>query len=719
VVLSTKHIALPAIQVHAERDSLFCTQRLRAVEQMGIYAGKKNEVILPDNMAANLATNNARQVFSRVPGLNIWENDAAGLQMAIGGRGLNPNRLSSFNIRQNGYDISADALGYPESYYTPPLEAVERIVVIRGAAGLQYGPQFGGMMNFQMKEGPADKLLAIKARHTIGSWGLHNTFLSAGGQPTTRLNYYAAVQHKTGDSWRPNSHFRATTGYGSLRYQTGVRTSLQMDFTRMHYLAQQPGGLTDVQFRQDPTQSFRARNWFEVDWNLMGLHFQHKLSERTQVRYMAFGLLASRKALGNLDRINMIDLARERTLIQDFYHNVGGEVRLLHRWQLADSIPGTLLLGGRVYRGRTRQQQGLASRDADADFSFLNPDVPDNSDYRNPSDNLSLFAENVFFIGKRITFTPGARMEYIHTRSTGFYNIRVEDFAGNLINAQRVDDANDRARTILIAGVGATYAPVKGTELYVNVSQNYRSINFSDMRILNPNERIDPNLQDERGYNADLGYRGELGQWLTFDGSVFFLRYANRIGQVLRSDQPPLYIPYRFRTNVGASETMGTELFAEAELLHFFFPKGKLRFLVFGNTTFLQGTYVSSNIPAVEGREVEFSPRATYRYGATLRYGQFMVNFQYSYVDVQYTDATNATFSANAVIGEIPAYAVADLSARWRWRWVGLEVGVNNLTDTSYFTRRAAAYPGPGILPANPRNFYLTLELNLNKARKR
>jgi Fe(3+) dicitrate transport protein len=67
-----------------------------------------------------------------------------------GGRGLDPNRTSNFNTRQNGYDISADVLGYPESYYATP-EALEEIQVIRGAASLQYGTQFGGLVNFKIK----------------------------------------------------------------------------------------------------------------------------------------------------------------------------------------------------------------------------------------------------------------------------------------------------------------------------------------------------------------------------------------------------------------------------------------------------------------------------------------------------------------------------------------------------------------------------------------
>src|SRR5690606_7469003 len=103
-----------------------------------IYDGKKHEILNLDNLSGNKSTGNARELYSKVPGLNIWESDSYGIQLGIGGRGLSPNRTANFNTRQNGYDISADALGYPESYYSPPVEALDAIEIIRGAASLQY-----------------------------------------------------------------------------------------------------------------------------------------------------------------------------------------------------------------------------------------------------------------------------------------------------------------------------------------------------------------------------------------------------------------------------------------------------------------------------------------------------------------------------------------------------------------------------------------------------
>ena len=121
---------LSEVVLSAKRREVFLLKRMEDFQQTEIYAGKKNEVILIEQSMGNLASNNSRQIFNQIPGLNIYQNDDAGLQLNIGGRGLDPNRTSNFNTRQNGYDISADVLGYPESYYTPPAEGLEEIQII-------------------------------------------------------------------------------------------------------------------------------------------------------------------------------------------------------------------------------------------------------------------------------------------------------------------------------------------------------------------------------------------------------------------------------------------------------------------------------------------------------------------------------------------------------------------------------------------------------------
>ena len=697
-----------------EKAREFAAGSMRGVENFGIYSGKKTEVVSLSNLCANVSTNNARQIYSRITGLNIWESDGAGLQLGIGGRGLSPNRTANFNTRQNGYEISADALGYPESYYTPPTEALERIEIVRGAASLQYGTQFGGLLNFRFKRGPQDKKLELTSRQTAGSWGFFGSFNSIGGTIAKgKLNYYAYFQYKTGDGWRPNSGFNYRCGYASLDFKATERLALQFDLTRMDYLAQQPGGLTDKLFQDDARQSVRHRNWFQVDWNLAALSLNYTFSERTRLNIRNFGLIAQRQSVGNLERINVADLGGNRTLISGKFRNFGQEGRLLHQYSW-HNLPQTLLFGYRLYYGHSTAQQGDANNAGGPDFYFLHPEELENSDYTFPNRNQAIFVEHVFNFSPKWSLTPGLRLEHIRTGSKGYYTQRVLDAAGNVIVQNKINDTQTRDRGFLIGGLGLSWKPRTALEVYANFSQNYRAINFTDLRISNPNYIVDSTIHDERGFTADLGLRGQKSGFFTWEVTAFYVAYNGRIGQVLRADLPPLYNDYRFRSNISDARNIGLEAFAEIDLLRLF---GKthcpLRWTWFVNTALVDARYVHTQDASIRKKRVEMAPPLLFKTGTTLQKGAWRVAVQGGYVAAHYSDATNAERTATAVEGKIPAYFVMDLSASWRWRWLTLEGSCNNLLDERYFTRRAESYPGPGIIPSDGRGVYVTVGVKL------
>ena len=293
---------LEEIKVKAGRNTTAGMGRLRSIDGFGIYEAKKNELIVLDDFAANKANNNARQVFAKVPGLNIWESDCAGLQLDIAARGLGPSRTANFNTRQNGYDMSADALGYPESYYTPPMQAVERIAIVRGAASLQYGTQFGGMLNFTLKDAPEDKKIEFNTEQTIGSFGLINTFNSLGGT-LGKVSYYGYYQYKEGNCWRPNSNFNSHTAFAKVAYKPNEKFKMSLEYTYLYYRTRQAGGLTDDDVRKGNFEIVkRSRNWFKVNWNLFALNLDYKFSDNSKLNIRNFALVSQRDALGNLEK---------------------------------------------------------------------------------------------------------------------------------------------------------------------------------------------------------------------------------------------------------------------------------------------------------------------------------------------------------------------------------------------------------------------------------
>ncbi len=684
---------------------------LRAVENMGIYEGKKSEVIIIDKLVANLATNNARQVYARVAGLNIWENDGAGIQLSIGGRGLDPNRTSNFNVRQNGYDISADALGYPESYYTPPVEAIDKIQIVRGAASLQYGTQFGGLLNFMLKKPVADKKIQLTARQSLGSFGFYNTFTSLSGT-VKKFSYYTFFQYKTGDGWRPNSAFDNYNFYTNLNYQLTSKSKVGLDVTLMDYLAQQPGGLSDEMFRQNPRQSNRERNWFKVKWNLMALHYNHKFNASNEFNLRLFGLSALRNSLGFRPyRVATIDDNSERDLIKGDFTNWGAEARYLKRIYIARKL-NVLLVGTRYYHGYNHSTQGQGTTNRGADFNYASDNIM-TYDYSFPNRNLAFFAENIFYLNEKLSITPGLRYEFIHTRANGYYGNVNRDLAGNIISVNRTNEPRDNSRQFILGGIGISYKPFAKLNTYANISQNYRSITFSDMRIANPSSVIDPNMKDEKGYSADMGIRSEQTKFYSYDLSVFYLNYNNRIGEVLTYDEKDRVI--RKRGNVGQAVITGIESYIEGDLLRLARPQAKSwNGLLFANLAYIRSSYVKSEITGVKGNQVEFVPKFNIKTGLKLGYKNFKASFQYTYLTDQYSDATNAIDGGvSAVVGLIPSYAIMDLSLSYEYKMFKIETSVNNLANRMYYTRRATGYPGPGILPSDGRSLYLTLQVKI------
>ena len=395
-------------------------------------------------------------------------------------------------------------------------------------------------------------------------------------------------------------------------------------------------------------------------------------------------------------------------MIRDQFQNFGSEVRFLQSYKLFGKR-STLLLGTRFYRGLTDRKQGDANTSSQPDFYHLNPDNLENFDYDFPSQNLAFFAENIFNVSERFSITPGIRVENIFTQSQGTYKQTIRDLAGNVVVENDFEEDRSVTRSFVLLGIGASYYFENQMNLYANFSQNYRSITFSDLRLSNPNFLLDSLITDEKGFNVDLGFRGTYEHWLNFDISAFYLRYNDRIGVLL-----PPSTTLLFRTNVGDSRHYGVETFVEVDILGWL--KGRntpMNLVLFSNFSWINAQYIRSKDNAIKGKKVEYVPEIMWRTGLNFSYKNFKATYQFSYLGEQFSDATNSVFNPSAVTGLIPSYTVMDFSLSYTYKFMKFAAGVNNLTDERYFTRRAAAYPGPGIIPATARSFYLSVGAKL------
>lgn len=685
------------------------------VQGTTIYSGKKNEVIRLGALDADLSTNNSRQVFGKVPGISIWESDGSGIQVGIAARGLSPNRSWEFNVRQNGYDISSEAYGYPEAYYTPPMEALEKIEILRGAASLQYGTQFGGLVNYVVKKKLTDKKFGFESSQTYGSYGLFNSFNAVGGQ-IKKFSYYAYLHHRNADGWRENSNYKINTGFVSLNYEITPKIKLGLEYTHMNYESQQPGGLTDSLFYADPKQSLRSRNWMSTPWNSTAINLDYEISKKSKLNIKIFNTYSQRNSVGytksitTLDNYNTsINSFNARQVDRDAYNNLGAEIRFLKTYSLF-SAKSYLAAGVRVYNGQTRRkQQGIGTTGDDFDLSITT--LSNGKEYAKSfnfgTKNLAFFLENVFKLTNKLSLTPGVRYEMIESSVRGYLNTTS---TGEI--ASRTQNRN-----VLLLGIGAEFDLTENTNFYGNFSQAFRPVTFSELTPSATTDSIDANMKDATGYNLDFGYRGSYKNIIRFDIGGFMLSYENRIGTIPQGS-------INFKTNIGSSVSKGIESFVEVDLFKIFTKNSSIGSLkVFCNYSLIDAKYTSWNNPSIindptksiEGKQVENAPKNTIRAGATYKYKSFSITYQYNKVDAVFTDAANTVSpNATATVGKLPAYEVMDLSLTYKANELyTIKTGVNNLTDAMYATRRASGYPGPGILPANGRTMYLTLSIKL------
>jgi len=694
---TTKIISLKEIIVNKIK-TVRGTGHMPDVKDGIIYAGKKNEVILVDSLDANKAINNTRQILGRIPGLNIVESETGGFTAnGISTRGLNPTQSIEMNTRQNGYNISGDVYGYNESYYLPPMEAVSRIEMVRGAASLQYGPQFGGMINYVLNEAPKDKKFEWNSSETGGSFGLFNTFNSIGGT-INKISYYGFAQFRTMEGWRPNSKQWQLSAFGKIQFTPSEKLNAGVEYTLLRNNIKMPGGLTDSMFKANPRTSFRSRNWLKSPWNIVSGYLNYNIAPQTFLSIKSSLMFSNRSLVWRNEDGGAAALDEKDPLTGEYVHrevesedmnNATTEVRLTHDYNIG-KMKNTLGGGIRYTYGWFKKQSGgEGTTGSDFDLSIT-------GEYEKDIDftttNLAPFLENIFQVNDQLSITPGFRFEYLKSTSDGYKET----------DEGRLNTNEDRKRYMPLFGLGLQYKTTDYTNAYANISQAYRPISYSELTPIGVTSKIDQNLKDAKGFNADLGYRGTVKNYLNFDIGLFYIAYNDRIGTVLMN--PGSSNQYTLRTNVANSVHKGLESYVEFNLLKYLNSHSKKGLNIFNSLALINAEYTSGEF---KGNRVETAAKYINRIGVTYHDNRLSATFEMSNNGDAYGDATNAKISTDPVAGYIPAYTVFDASLTYRLNKLSLKAGMNNIADKKYFTLRADEYPGPGIIPSIGRNFYL------------
>nr|WP_315201750.1 TonB-dependent receptor [uncultured Flavobacterium sp.] len=701
--LTVKELSPVKIESASTRNSI---SQLEPIVGTYLFLGKKTEVISISQIDANTTEKIGRQIFAKVPGVFVYDMEG-GNQINISARGLDPHRGWEFNLRKDEVLINSDMYGYPASHYSIPMESVERINLVRGTGSLQYGAQFGGMLNYISKQGDLTKPISFESYNTVGSYNLLSTYNAIGGK-IDKFKYYAYFSKRSRDGYRDNEHTDYDAQGVALTYEPTEKLSFRLDYARSNYTYQLPGPLTDAMFHEDPTQATRSRNYFNPTINIPSLTIKWDVAKYTKLQFISSAVIGIRNSV-LFDKVATIkDIIDPNTLQYnnrqvdvDHFNSYTQELRLLQQYKLGKQISSVVTGVQLMNNNMHRTQLGKGTTGTDFDLTLVDPAWGRDMHFK--TNNVALFAENNFVLLQNLSVNLGARIE-----------IGKSDMTGLIVYYPENEIPVTIKHSFPLLGANFSYKPTGFSDIYGGISQTYRPMLFKDLVPSSTYEKIDSNLQDSEGYNAELGFRGKY-KFVQWDITGFLLQYNNRFGSLALTNPDGSF--YTYKTNIGNSLTKGIELFLQGN----WSLNNKSQITIFTSSSLMDGSYTSGNIKSgtsnidIKGNRIESVPNVISRNGVTYQFLKLSVTAQFSYTAESYADALNTEIpTATGAVGLVPSYAIFDLFADYKIsKNLELKASINNVTDEQYFTKRPMFYPGPGVWPSDGRNASFSVIIRL------
>jgi Fe(3+) dicitrate transport protein len=698
---------------------------LPPVEGTRINAGKKTSFVKPQEFPT-FAGNDYREVMATTPGIVVSEEPQSPI-INFGYRGLNSQRSEFMQVLKDGVSIKNEQFGFPETHYTPILDAVERIELIRAGAALQFGPQPGGALNFVMKMPRLDAPFHFTMKNVFGSYEYYRNYTEMDGT-IGPFGYYFYYDHRQQDGFREaNSDY--TLNGGSPRFVLNATSDSRFILTIDLYDEEhgEPGGMRRREAVNPPnsvfvedgfTQTSRFFDRFRLQRYYATLEYQKFFSERTELDIKAFGGYLSRYSnrqrgggFGTLP--SGPDANTDSIQLREDYTE-GVDARMRHDYALFSDLS---TIAGGVYFYHALQDR----RDERGDTPDSKSGVLRNLNTGETWDG-AIFAENRFHFG-RLSIVPGMRLEFLDQSVNEQLNVAK---AGNGEPLASQSDFNFvplfglALGYVLIEGQPILSAPpiagekgpetknppapvVTGhgpprVELYGTISQAYRPITYGELVPTGASSVVNGNLKEGNSLQAEYGVRGKPLPYLSFDVSGFYFTFDDQVGEII--------LPNGFTTtqNIGDSRYIGFEAATELDILSLInggapTPYGNL--LLYGNVTLLDAEFTSG---PNNGNTPAYAPNYQVKTGMIYGYKDtFKVSLLGTLVDDEFGD------DGDSFEGFIPAYNVWDLTAEfkfWKGR-AGVFAGIRNLFDESYW----GEVREEGIMTALPRNYYGGFEL--------
>jgi Fe(3+) dicitrate transport protein len=639
----------------------------------------------------------ANELLRRIPGVVINDNSGpVAMRLNIGIRGLNPDRSRAVLMLEDGLPITLAPYGEPETYYSPPIDRMSHVEVVKGSGQILYGPQtVGGVINFVTPDPPARTHADFDLQGGQRGFFAGNGMVG-GSSEDRKVGWLFNGLHKRGDGFR-DFFFDVDDVQGKFTLKPAdVHTiSLKIGYydenSNSTYL-----GLTTPMFLANPNQNPVASDFLKLKRLSASAAHSMAVSPNAVWSSSLFGYATTRDwARADFDRAAAAGrqywgifgdtstpggaiFVRNSTLNRNRQFQVFGAQTGVSLQHTLGGIRNALDAGIR-YIGERMDDQQLEG----GSFSARTGALRDDEDRYGHA--FSAFFQNRFFLTPRLTFTPGVRLEHYDYERHILRGV-VSGVVTNL--DRRAGDGVTKA----IPGFGVAFQAARPLSLFAGVHRGFAPPRVKDA-ITSGGQPL--NLDAELSWNYEAGVRVQAHRAVRGEFTYFRMDFENQIIPAAQSGGATTTlvnggetlhqgIETNLRVDYGALLGWSATVYTDVRFMHL------------ADAKFTRNTLFGGN-------RLPYAPENTFSFLVGYRHRRGLgLQLDATYIGDQFAD-NNQTIAptADGTIGLVPSYTLWNLNADYTIQRERVQVrpyfSVKNLSDRVYIASRAPQGIQPGL----------------------
>jgi Fe(3+) dicitrate transport protein len=645
-----------------------------------------------------LAPVSGNDIMRRVPGLNVVDEEGAGLRINIGVRGLDPDRSRNLLVLEDGVPVALNPYGEPELYFTPVIDKVRSIEVLKGSGQVLFGPQtIGGVVNLITADPPAEERTELRIKG--GQGGFFSTYASYGntiGNMGFNVSYLRKQADNIGPTW-----FRINDLSAKLRFQlsdkssVGLKLGVYDELSNSTYVGitqsmYDAGGFDYARIAPDDRLPVRR-------YNLSVTH-SYQFNPRVQLQTTAFAYTTTRN-WQRQDFSSNSTAANQTGVIWGDGSVSGGALYMLnsngHRNRQFEvmGVEPRLTVKGKIgnkenkinagvrYLYEKANEQFVIGKKADATAG----DLRDNEIRSGHA--LSGYIQDELAISSRFSLNAGVRLESFQ------YNRRILRGRFSVNGATVVADTNVLAKGNVLAvipGGGFNFVLNESLNLFGGVHRGFAPPRTKDA-ITSSGFAID--LDAESSWNYELGLRFNHQNWINGELTFFAMNFDNQIIPISQSSGSSNATGL---VNGGKTTHIGLEGSVQVDLGNAFSWKHSLTIgsnFTYVNSKYAADRFITSGADKINVRDNKLPYAPSFIWNGNIGFEAkkgFGVRLYANYVSEQFADELNTVMaSANGRIGKIDSRMIFDGTAYYQVnKKLSFNISAKNLGDKRYIASR-------------------------------